>query len=262
MNRIQALFEKKDKEILNIYFTAGYPRLHDTLRIARALENSGVDLIELGMPYSDPLADGETIQLSSTKALANGMKLALLFDQIKELRKSSDIPLIMMGYYNQMMRYGPIKFLDACAEAGVDGLILPDLPMNIYEQDFKNDFEARDLAISFLIAPETSDERTRQADKLSSGFVYVVSKSSITGNQTAISQDQSAYFKRLASLGLSRPRLVGFGIHDHNTYAEACKNAQGAIVGSAFIRLLSHCSMASIEAEIASFVQELREPNV
>ena len=256
MNRLTKLFSDKNAEILNIYFTAGHPNLDDTVKIIDTLTQSGVDLIELGVPYSDPMADGETIQNSSSIALKNGMTLQLLFDQVKEARKISDVPLILMGYYNQMIQYGFERFLAACQESGVDGLIIPDLPMSIYERDYQELFDQYDLKMSFLITPETSNERILLADKLSSGFIYVVSKSSITGSAKAIDQSQKDYFQRIEDLNLNAPRLIGFGIHDRETYLTACDNSNGAIIGSAFIRAIDQTK--DLEGSIKEFVSGIR----
>tara|TARA_B100000497_G_C7636150_1_gene382391 strand:+ start:325 stop:1095 length:771 start_codon:yes stop_codon:yes gene_type:complete len=256
MNRIKELFKKKKKDILNVYFTAGYPKLDDTVRIATNLTHCGVDLIELGMPYSDPLADGFTIQQSSMKALKNGMSLDLLFDQVKEFRKSHETPIILMGYLNQVIQYGQEKFLDKCVQIGIDGLILPDLPMDIFQNEFKKDLEERDIAFSFLITPQTSDERILLADQLSTGFVYVVSQSSITGKTGDISTTQQAYFDHINKMNLSTPALIGFGIHDKSTYEVACSNSNGAIIGSAFIRALD--GEKTINDKVKSFVHSIR----
>jgi len=255
-NRIKQLFENKKADVLNVYFTAGHPALDDTATIIKALDNNGVDLIEIGLPYSDPLADGETIQNSSQIALKNGITLDKIMDQIQEVRKTSDIPLIQMGYYNQMMQYGFERFLERAAEAGVDGMIIPDLPMHEYEEKFEALFEKYGLVMSFLITPETEDERIRMADKLSSGFIYVVSKSSITGSAADISDQQQAYFERIESLELKSPRLIGFGIHDKQTYQTACDNAHGAIIGSAFIRALD--KEGTIEDKVTSYIGGIR----
>ena len=239
-----------------MYFTAGHPKLQDTAEIAAALDKNGVDLIELGMPYSDPLADGLTIQQSSMKALKNGMTLDLLFDQVQEIRSQQDTPIILMGYLNQVIQYGQEKFLDRCEEIGIDGLILPDLPMDIYVQEFQKDLEDRDIVISFLITPQTSDDRIKKADELSTGFVYVVSQSSITGKTGDISDAQQKYFDRINAMNLSSPSLIGFGIHDKKTYEVACTNSNGAIIGSAFIRALE--GTMSLEKNIEEFVQAIR----
>ena len=256
MNRIKKLFKEKNENILNVYFTAGHPKLQDTAEIAAALDKNGVDLIELGMPYSDPLADGLTIQQSSMKALKNGMTLDLLFDQVQKIRSQQDTPIILMGYLNQVIQYGQKKFLDRCEEIGIDGLILPDLPMDIYVQEFQKDLEDRDIVISFLITPQTSDDRIKKADELSTGFVYVVSQSSITGKTGDISDAQQKYFDRINAMNLSSPSLIGFGIHDKKTYNVACTNSNGAIIGSAFIRALE--GDESIEDKVGQFIQSIR----
>jgi tryptophan synthase alpha chain len=256
MNRLTKLFSEKQSEILNIYFTAGHPKLNSTVDVIQSLTDSGVDLIELGVPYSDPMADGETIQNSSSIALKNGMTLQILFDQVTESRRQSQVPIILMGYYNQMMQYGFERFLQSCQEAGVDGLIIPDLPMSIYERDYQELFNQYDLKIAFLITPETSDERILLADELSSAFIYVVSKSSITGSAGAIDQGQRDYFKRIDDLNLNTPRLIGFGIHDRDTYLTACANSHGAIIGSAFIRALGRSE--HLKEGISNFVKEIR----
>jgi tryptophan synthase alpha chain len=257
MNRIVELFQKKDQDILNIYFTAGYPQLQDTTTIIRALEEAGVDLIEIGMPYSDPLADGPTIQESGTQAIKNGMTLDLLFQQIEEVRQHSEIPLVMMGYFNQVMQYGEEKFFKRVAEVGVDGLILPDLPIFEYETFYKDMLEANDLTISFLITPQTSEERIRKIDALTRGFIYMVSNSSITGAKTGISEAQLAYFNRVNDMQLKNPRLIGFGISNYETFRTACKYSNGAIIGSAFIRTLAKAK--DIRQATLDFVKMVRE---
>ena len=256
MNRLTKLFSDKNSEILNIYFTAGHPKLNDTVEIIKSLTDQGVDLIELGVPYSDPMADGETIQNSSSIALKNGMTLKVLFDQVAQSRKDSQVPIILMGYYNQMVQYGLERFLQTCQSSGVDGLIIPDLPMSIYKRDYQQLFQQYDLKIAFLITPETSDERILLADELSSAFIYVVSKSSITGSAGAINAAQKEYFKRIDDLKLNAPRLIGFGIHDRDTYLTACANSNGAIIGSAFIRALDKAE--DISGSIESFVGGIR----
>ena len=238
MNRIKQLFEKKKEDILNIYFTAGYPNLEETPEIIKALADSGVDLIEVGMPYSDPLADGPTIQESGMVALENGMTLDTLFAQIKAARKETEVPMVMMGYYNQVMQYGEKRFIEACAEAGVDGLILPDLPSYEYETYFKDLLEQSNITISFLITPQTTEDRIKKVDELTEGFVYMVSNSSITGAKKDITQAQIDYFNRINEMKLRNPRLIGFGISNNDTFTTACSYANGAIIGSAFIRAL------------------------
>ncbi len=253
MNRIQQLFQNKQEDILNIYFTAGYPNLQDTEKIILALEQGGADLIEIGMPYSDPLADGTTIQESGTAALKNGMTLPLLFEQIASVRGKTEIPLILMGYFNQVMQYGEEKFFRKCKESGIDGVILPDMPLHVYEEDFKSLFEELDLSISFLITPQTSEARIRQVDELTRGFIYMVSSASITGAKAGISEEQLAYFERINAMQLQHPRLIGFGISDHETFQTACRYAQGAIIGSAFIKVLAKSD--KVERATVEFVQ-------
>ena len=245
MNRISVLFKNKERNILNIYFTAGHPFVDSAPRIIQSLDESGVDLVELGMPYSDPLADGPTIQASASAALRNGMTTEMLFNQVAEIRQFCDLPLILMGNYNQILQYGPTRFFEVSKKAGIDGMIIPDLPMDVYRAKYEELFKQLDLKISFLITPETSDERIRQADELSSGFLYVVSKSSITGNADQLSSDQELYFQRLNALNLKSPRLIGFGIHDRLSFQQACAHANGAIIGSAFIRCLDKATDVS-----------------
>lgn len=238
MNRIQQLFAEKQEDILNIYFTAGYPQLEDTGPTILALAEAGADLIEIGMPYSDPLADGPTIQESGTAAIRNGMTLDILFNQIASARQKTEIPLVMMGYFNQVMQYGEERFFRKVKEVGVDGLILPDLPVYEYEQFYREQIESLGLSVSFLITPQTSEERIRQIDKLSKGFIYMVSNSSITGAKKEITQAQLDYFNRINAMQLDNPRLIGFGISSHETFRTACAYANGAIIGSAFIKAM------------------------
>ena len=238
MNRIDKLFSEKKGDILNVYFTAGFPALDSTNILVKALESSGADIIEIGMPYSDPLADGPTIQHSSQVALENGMTLPLLFDQIKETRKTTEIPLILMGYFNQVMQYGEEAFIKKCVEVGVDGLILPDLPLQEYEESYQHLFEKYNLGISFLMTPQTSPERVKKIDSLSRGFIYMVSSASITGAKKGISEAQINYFERTNALKLKNPRLIGFGISDQDTFNTACVYSNGAIIGSAFIKAI------------------------
>ena len=256
MNRLEQLFATKNKDLLNIYFTAGYPNLEDTEPIILALDKAGADLIEIGMPYSDPMADGPTIQASGETALKNGMKLDLLFEQITSARAKTAIPLVMMGYFNQMMQYGEEKFLSCCQEAGVDGLIIPDLPIFEFETYYKALFEKYDLQCSFLITPQTSTERILKIAELSSGFIYVVSNSSITGAKSSISEKQLEYFNRINQLDLKNPKLIGFGISSHETFSTACKYANGAIIGSAFIRALK--GSTNLDQTIHDFVGMIR----
>lgn len=255
-NRIREKIAAANGRALNVYFTAGFPTIESIPKIITELEKAGADLIELGMPYSDPLADGVTIQNSSKIALKNGLDLKTMFEQIEVARKSATIPIIMMGYFNQLLQFGVEDFLKLASERGVDGMIIPDLPMNIYEQEYQLLFEKYNLSISFLISPMTSDERIRQADRLSSAFIYVVSQSSITGKKGDISEEQKSYFDRIDSMKLNSPRLIGFGIHNNKTFETACVYSQGAIVGSAYIRALADAE--DIATTTKSFVHSLK----
>lgn len=261
MNRIDQLFSRKQQDILNIYFTAGYPALAHTEQIILSLDKAGVDLVEVGMPYSDPLADGPTIQESGQIALQNGMTLPVLFQQLTAIRQKTEIPLVLMGYFNQVMQYGEDKFIEDCVACGIDGLILPDLPLYEYEKDYQAKFEAAGLNVCFLITPQTSEDRIKKVDDLSRGFVYMVSNASITGAKNDISEQQIAYFERISSMELKNPRLIGFGISNHDTYSTACKYANGAIIGSAFIRNLK-AGDGDIEKKIATFIRSIREPAI
>lgn len=237
-NRIQQLFSKKKGNILSIYFTAGYPTLDDTLEIVENLENAGVDLIEIGFPFSDPLADGPVIQQSSQKAIENGMTLKLLFEQLKNIRQQTNIPLILMGYFNPVLQFGVEKFVEKCSEVGIDGVIIPDLPVDYYEAHFKNLFQKNGLSNILLITPETTNARVQMIDALSDGFIYMVSSNSITGGENNLAL-KSDYFKRIDQLKLTNPTLIGFGIHDKQTFESACENSSGAIIGSAFVKHLT-----------------------
>lgn len=237
-NKVFETIQKKQQKILNVYFTAGHPTLDSIPKIINGLQEGGADLVELGMPYSDPLADGLTIQQSSAQALKNGMNLAYLFDQVKVSTSNNDLPIILMGYYNQILQFGVERFLDLAASAGVSGMIVPDLPMFEYEEKYKHFFDDRKIGISFLISPMTSDERVLQAGALSSAFLYMVSQSSITGKTHEITQAQKDYFARVQNLDIQAPKLIGFGIHDKLTFETACAYSNGAIVGSSFIRAL------------------------
>lgn len=237
MNRIEALFSKKKNNVLNIYCTAGFPNLASTNIILQALQNNGADIIEIGMPYSDPLADGEVIQASSHIALQNGMSIEILFEQLKDVRNEIKVPLILMGYMNPVMQYGIEKFCANAAEVGIDGIILPDLPLHEFEQEYKKMFEKYQLSFTFLVTPETSEERIKKIDSLSTGFIYAVSSSATTGNSKPIEAQQS-YFKKLQQMNLTNPILVGFGIHNKQTFTAACTHTNGAIIGSAYIKSL------------------------
>lgn len=235
MNRINKKLQE-DKKLLSIYFTAGYPNINDTEGIIQDLEKSGVDMIEIGLPFSDPLADGPTIQASSTQALKNGMTSEILFNQLKNIRKSVNIPLIIMGYFNPMLQYGVEEFCKKCKEIGIDGLIIPDLPVDVYHDEYKSTFEKYGLINVFLITPQTSDERIRYIDSISKGFIYMVSSASTTGTQTGFGDEQTTYFERIADMDLKNPQIVGFGISNNETFTQATKYAKGAIIGSAFVK--------------------------
>ena len=253
MNRIQQKLQE-DKKLLSIYFTAGYPELNDTVSVIQNLEESGVDMIEIGLPFSDPLADGPTIQNSSTAALKNGMTTETLFKQIKDIRKTVNIPLIIMGYFNPMLQYGVEAFCKKCQEIGIDGLIIPDLPVDVYHEQYKAIFDAHGLINVFLITPQTSNERIQFIDSVSNGFIYMVSSASVTGNTSGFGDDQKAYFTRISNMGLNNPQIVGFGISDNQTFTEATQHAKGAIIGSAFIKFLTKNGVDHIE----DFVRSIR----
>lgn len=238
-NRINKLFQEKKERILSVYFTAGYPNLEDTVPIIQELIKNGVDLIEIGMPFSDPVADGPVIQHSSLVALQNGMSIRKLFEQLKDIRQTVGIPLILMGYINPILQFGVEAFCQKCAEIGIDGLIIPDLPLDVYEEEYKVIFEANKLHNIFLITPQTSEERLRVIDNLSSGFIYMVSSNSTTGGKSSVTDFQNRYFERINSLGLKNPRMIGFGISNAETFVNACRYASGAIIGSAFVNSLS-----------------------
>ena len=235
MNRINKVFNKK-KNLLSIYFTAGFPEKDDTLKIIKELDKCKVDMIEIGLPFSDPLADGPTIQKSSEKALSNGMTTDLLFKQLKDLRKITNIPIVIMGYFNPILQYGVEKFCSNCKNVGVDGLIIPDLPVDIFKKNYKNIFENYKLNMMFLITPQTPNERIHLIDELSKGFIYMVSSYSVTGAKDSFDQYQIEYFKRIKKMRLSNPLLIGFGISNSNTFKSACQNSDGAIIGSAYIK--------------------------
>lgn len=239
--RIEAVSaEKQSKKqgVLNVYFTAGFPEKDDTLRIAKALERSGADMLEIGMPFSDPIADGPTIQESSGRALANGMNIPTLFAQLEDLRKHVQMPVLLMGYLNPILQYGMERFLADCCRVGVDGLIIPDLPLQEYLDQYEAQFRETGLRNVFLISPNTSEERIRAIDLHSTGFVYMVATAGTTGARSGIGEAQLAYFERIAKMNLEKPRLIGFGISDKETFDTACRYADGAIIGSAFIKQL------------------------
>lgn len=254
-NRINQLFEKKTENILSVYFTAGFPHLNDTVQIIQELEKNGVDLIEIGIPFSDPTADGPTIQHSSELALKNGMSLKLLFEQLKDIRKSVEIPLILMGYFNPVLQFGIERFCKKCKETGIDGTILPDLPLDEFEENYKEIFRRNNLHNILLITPQTSEKRIRKIDEASNGFIYMVSSSSTTGAGKKVEDFHQDYFERMKQMNLKNPRLIGFGISDSSTFRNACKYANGAIIGSAFVKSID--KELTLEKSISFFVHQI-----
>ena len=255
MNRINKLFKDKKNKILSIYFTAGYPNLNDTIEILKTLDECGVDLIEIGMPFSDPIADGPVIQDSSNVAIDNGMNLNILFKQLEEIRDITDIPIVLMGYVNPVYQFGYEKFIKNILECDLDGIILPDLPLDDYINEFKPVFDKENLSFIPLITPNTSEERIRQIDNNSNGFIYMVSSSSTTGKKSTFDNKQIDYFKKIRSLSLKNPTVIGFGISDKESFMQACKYSNGAIIGSKFIQSLSK---SNIKKSIRSFVYSIR----
>ncbi|PTT01884.1 tryptophan synthase subunit alpha [Pedobacter sp. HMWF019] len=256
MNRINKLFQEKPSNILSIYYTAGFPELGDTLLIAEELERAGADMLEIGFPYSDPVADGPVIQASSKQALENGMDLKTLFNQLKDLRSRINIPILLMGYVNPMLQFGVENFCKACAEVGVDGCIVPDLPMAEYEEHYQEIFKQYNLSNIFLVTPQTSEERIRKIDELSTGFVYLISSSATTGKNLQVSQNTEDYFARIAAMKLRNPTMIGFGINNKATFDKACQFANGAIIGTAFVKVLSQDKSA---AGIHKFMKSISE---
>jgi tryptophan synthase alpha chain len=256
MNRIDKLFKEKTKNILSVYFTAGYPHLDSTTLIIRALADSGADMIEIGMPFSDPMADGPVIQRSNEKALQNGMSLDLLFRQLSGIRNKVKIPLLLMGYLNPVLQFGIANFCKCCKETGIDGVILPDLPPLVYYKQFLHFFEKSDLFNILLITPQSENERIIEIDRISHGFIYMVSSSSVTGIKRSFSDEQILYFNRVREMGLKNPCLIGFGISDQATFRIACKYAGGGIIGSAFVKMLGQDG--SVVENISKFIKGIK----
>jgi tryptophan synthase alpha chain len=246
MDRIQNKLST-NKKILSIYFSAGFPNLNDTKSLIENLEKNGVDMIEIGLPFSDPLADGPVIQASSTTALHNGMTSEFLFEQLTNIRETIEIPLVIMGYFNPILQFGIDNFIKKCVETGIDGLIIPDLPLEIYILEYKELFESHGIAMIFLITPQTSDERIRLIDANSNAFIYLVSTASVTGSRDSFDEIQMNYFERIANMNLKNPQIIGFGISNKTTFQQAIKHQKGAIIGSSFIQYISKNGIHSIE---------------
>jgi tryptophan synthase alpha chain len=255
MNRLNQLFNTKKDNLLSIYYTAGYPEINTTLDIAEALEKAGVDFLEIGFPYSDPVADGPVIQHSSEKALENGMTLHLLFEQLKDLRKRVTIPIMLMGYFNPIAQFGVERFCKKAAEVGVDGIIVPDLPIYEYETLYAGFFKDNNLSNIFMVTPQTSEERIRKIDELSNSFIYLLSTSAITGANLQMSDSIEGYYKRIKSMHLKNPTIFGFGIKDNASFKKACEYANGAIVGTAFVK---HLGIEDYLERIPEFVKSIR----
>lgn len=260
-NRILTLFARKKSNILSVYSTAGFPQINDTITVLETLQSCGVDMIEIGMPFSDPIADGPTIQESSTRALENGMTTALLFQQLKDVRKTVSVPLILMGYVNPVIQFGIENFCAECSRVGIDGVILPDLPLYMYEQEWKPLFMKYGLHNIMLITPQTPKERVELINAASGGFVYAVSSQGTTGGALTLDDTRTAYFQRLKEYRnegvLTLPVMIGFGIHDKTSFDAACRYAEGAIIGSAFIKAIADNSRP-LQENIHSFVEQLQ----
>ncbi len=256
-NRINQLFKEKKANIFSVYFTAGYPGPDDTVILIRELEKNGANLIEIGMPFSDPVADGPVIQHSSHVALQNGMSVKKLFGQLKNIRQHVNIPLILMGYLNPVLQFGVENFCRECAKTGIDGLILPDLPLDVYQESFKEIFDQHNLHNILLITPQTSEKRLHEIDEASNGFIYMVSSSSTTGIKNSVADFHLDYFERIQKMQLKNPRLIGFGISNRETFRNACRYANGAIIGSAFVKALG--GEETLEEKISAFTRSILE---
>lgn len=253
-NRINQLFQDSPKNLLSIYFCAGCPTLDGTASVIRTLEKNGVNMIEIGIPFSDPMADGLVIQNAATRALQNGMSLRLLFEQLRDIRQDVRIPLVLMGYLNPIMQFGFEAFCKRCEECGIDGVIIPDLPFKDYETNYKTIAEAHNVKVIMLITPETSEARVREIDAHTDGFIYMVSSAATTGAQQDFDAQKQAYFKKIEDMHLRNPRMVGFGISNKQTFDAACTNASGAIIGSRFVALLNEA-----EGDAEKAIKKLKE---
>lgn len=255
-NRLTRLLLARKQNLLAIYYTAGFPQLDSTVTIARYLEQASADIIEIGMPFSDPIADGPVIQQSSAIALRNGMTIGRAIEQVRSIREQVSVPILLMGYFNPVLQYGLERFCREAAGAGVDGVVLPDLPLREYQREYRDNFVSNKLSAVFLIAPSTSDERIRQIDKASDGFVYAVSSAATTGTRNELPSDLDSYLSRLRSLELRNPWLVGFGISDWKSFRKVCEFGSGAIVGSAFVKMLE--TSVNLESDVQDFVDRIR----
>jgi len=259
-NALNELFANKKSNILSVYFTAGFPKLDSTVEVITNLVKNGTDIIEIGIPFSDPVADGPIIQKSNTVALKNGMSLSLLFDQLSGIKEKIKVPLILMGYFNPVLQYGIERFCKKCQEIGIDGVIIPDLSFDIYRKKYKHIFQEFNVHFIFLVTPQTSNERMLEIDNETSGFIYAVSTSSTTGMKDDFSNEHEEYFKRLKNLNLKHPFLIGFGISNYKTYSKACNYANGVIIGSAFIKALGE-NNELLEEKISKFIRMIKSNN-
>lgn len=255
MNRLNTLFQQKQENVLSVFCTAGFPELNSIVPVLEELQNNGVDLVEIGMPFSDPTADGPVIQYSNTIAISNGMQLKELFAQLKGIRAKIHIPLVLMGYINPALQYGIDNFLRDAHACGIDGVIIPDLPLYEYEKFYKEKFDAYQLKNIFLVTPQTSEERIRKIDDLSDAFIYVVSSNAITGGSIEMEAQQQKYFERINNMKLKNPLMIGFGIRDKKTFAAACRYASGAIIGTAFIKAIDHSK--NLKEDIHQFINSI-----
>ncbi len=256
MNRIEKLFTEKKDKILSVYFTAGFPEKDSTTEIITGLQDAGADMIEIGIPFSDPVADGPVIQMSNMTALRNGMNLRLLFSQIRNIKEKVRVPLVLMGYLNPVLRFGMDDFCRECVSSGIDGIILPDLPPEVFENEYSEMFQQHGLSCMFLVSPSTGEERIRYIDSVSRGFIYVVSSSSTTGRKDSFSEQQMAYFRKLKEMDLRLPLMTGFGISNAGTFNDATRFSNGAIIGSAFIEMIA--GRGATGQNISCFIGSLR----